>query len=84
MRILAATALVLGLLSFPVLGGHNDTTDASPSAADLFRAKRRAEAAAERLRMPPVRPSGWKQGGQGWAETGSPAAPEQAASREPR
>jgi hypothetical protein len=38
----------------------------APRATDLLRAKRLAEGAARRLRLPPAHRSGWRHGGDGW------------------
>lgn len=71
MQVVVAVLLAFACMSVPGPGSGavapGGGGDASPSAADLLRAKRRADEARRRLEMPrEAPPSGWKRGGDGW------------------
>jgi len=58
----------------PVLRGNE-----APRATDLLRAKRLADQAKSRLRMPQEKSAGWQRGGSGWDETREVATKERSA-----
>lgn len=88
MRIVGAVIVTLMLMSVPAPGRSSGAwgpdADETPSAADLFRAKRRADEVRRRLEIPRAEPRGWKQGGAGWRKLREreepPSAPEAEAS----
>ena len=85
MRIVMSVFFMLLLLSFPAAGRSAGTATVdsgdTPSAADLFRAKRRAEEARQRLEIPRGEAGGWKRGGTGWGTGTSGTEPRRRESR---